>query len=263
MTDDWRVTDLTAIAHWLRSTKRHRRLVGLIDRAAAAGTIREDLSEAGRCLDEIERLQAGRDEPEPEVDQREVTVTGALFSHAVVLYARATFTSSEQRRALLGEDHLSPELRAAHRSVKRLRNAGVAHYGRGDHLDDGPLVREAVVFTFWREADHVREQVNVLSTRAQHKVGVQRQLRELIQAQLDQLARSEQTYLLAVRAELERAVRADHELGRALPRHPFDPYAFCATPAAALRLASGLQRGVIDDHSYAASVLPADTSDGI
>lgn len=258
---DWHVTDLTAIAGSLRPTERHRRLVGLIDRAAAAGTIREDLTEAGRCLDEIERLQAGRNEPEPEVDAREVTVSGALFSHAVVLYARATFTSSEQRKALLGEDHLSPELRTAHRAVKKLRNAGVAHYGRGEHLADGPLVREAVVFTFWREEGHVREQVNVLSTRAQLKIGIQRQLRDLIRAQLARLALSEQEYLTAVRDELERAVRADHELGRALPRFPFDAYAFCTTPDAALRLVVGLQRGIIDDHSYAASVPSADDGD--
>lgn len=254
MTGNWRVTDLTAIADRLRATKRHRKLVGLIDRAAAAGTIREDLAEAGRCLDEIERLQAERDEPEDEVDPREVTVTGALFSHAVVLYARATFTASEQRRGLLGEDHLSPELRVAHRAVKKLRNAGIAHYCRGEHLVDGPLVREAVVFTFWRDDDHVREQVNVLSTRAQHKVTVQRQLQELIRAQLARLALSEQEYLTTVRDELERAVRANPELGRALPKHPSDPYAFCATDQAALRLATGLQRGVIGDHSYAAGV---------
>lgn len=60
----WHVTDLSAIAAWLRSTKRHRRLVGMIDRAAAAGTIREDLREAQRCLGEIERIQAGREGPE-------------------------------------------------------------------------------------------------------------------------------------------------------------------------------------------------------
>ncbi len=247
-------TDLSAIATWLRQTKRHKRLVGLIDRAAAAGTIREDLAEAGRCLDEIEQLQAGRDEPEVEVGQREVTITGALFSHAVVLYARATFTSSKQRQTLLGEDHLSPALRAAHQAVKKLRNAGVAHYGRGEHLVGGPLVREAVVFTFCRDQDHVCEHVNVISTRAQLKVDIQRHLRELVWAQLDRLALSEQDYLTAVRGELERAVRADDALGRALPRFPFDVDAFCATPEAALRLAAGLQRGVIDNHSYAVVV---------
>ena len=260
MTHDWRVTDLSALADRLRKTKRHKKLVGLIARAAAAGTIREDLLEADRCLEAIERLQAGRDQSEAEVDAREVTVTGALFSHAVVLYGRATFTSSEERRGLLGEDHLSGPLRAAHRTIKKLRNTGVAHYGRADHLSDGPLVREAVVFTFWRTDGNVREQVNVLSTRAQHKVSVQRQLQNLIRAQLDRLALSEQDYLTAVRDELENAVKADRDLGRMLPTLPFDPYAFCASPEAALKLAVSLQRGEIGNHSYAVGV--PETVDG-
>jgi len=103
----------------------------------------------------------------------------------------------------------------------------------------------------------LREQMNVVSTRAAHKTGVQRQLHELIQAQLDHLATSEQDILGAVRGELECAVRSDGQLGHALPRFPFDPYAFCATAEAAMRLATGLQRGVIDEHSYAADVPPS------
>lgn len=261
MTPDWRVTDLSALADRLRKTKRHKKLVGLIDRAAAAGTIREDLLEAERCLEEIERLQAGRDQSEAEVNAREVTITGALFSHAVVLYGRATFTASEERRGLLGEDHLSVPLRTAHRAIKKLRNSGVAHYGRAEHLPDGPLVREAVVFTFWRTDGHVRDQVNILSTRAQHKVSVQRQLQSLIRAQLDRLALSEQEYLTSVRDELEMAVRADSNLGRMLPTLPFDPYAFCASPEAALKLAVSLQRGELGDHSYAVGV-PDTLDDG-
>lgn len=225
--------------------------MGLIDRAAAAGTIREDLLEADRCLEEIERIQAGRDQSEAEVDSREVTITGALFSHAVVLYGRATFTSSEERRGLLGEDHLSAPLRAAHRVIKKLRNSGVAHYGRGEHLPNGPLVREAVVFSFWRSEGRVKDQVNVLSTRAQHKVSVERQLQELVRAQLNRLARSEQDYLTAVREELENAVKADGDLGRMLPTLPFDPYAFCASPEAALKLAISLQQGELHHHNYA------------
>lgn len=261
MTHDWRVTDLSALADRLRKTKRHKKLVGLIARAAAAGTIREDLLEAERCLEEIERIQAGRNQSEAEVDAREVTITGALFSHAVVLYGRATFTSSEERRGLPGEDHLTVPLRAAHRAIKKLRNSGIAHYGRAEHLPDGPLVREAVVYTFWRTDGHVRDQVNVLSTRAQHKVSVQRQLKGLVRAQLDHLALSQQDYLTAVREELETAVKADSDLGRMLPTLPFDPYAFCASPEAALKLAVNLQRGELGNHSYAVGI-PDAVADG-
>lgn len=186
-----------------------------------------------------------------------MTVAGALSSHAVVLYARATFSSSRQRKGILSDDYLTSDLRDAHLTLKTLRNSDIAHYGRGEHLEEGPLVREAVLFTFWRGNGRVREQINVVSTRAAHKTGVQRQLHELIQAQLDHLATSEQSILCAVRDELECAVRSDDQLGHALPRFPFDPYAFCATAEAAMQLATGLQRGVIDEHSYAADVSPS------
>ena len=254
MTEVCHTTDLSALAAWLRPTGRHQRLVGLIDKAAAAATIRQDLLEAERCLAEIDQQQAARENGDKAVSEREVTVIGALFSHAVVLYARATFTSSKQRKGILADDYLTPELRAAHRAIKTLRNSDIAHYGRGEHLSDGPLVREAVLFTFWRGSDRVREQMNVLSTRAAHKVGVQRQLRDLLRAQLDRLAASEQDILDAVRDELERAVRSDDQLGHTLPRFPFDAYAFCATADAAFRLAIGLQQGVFDEHSYAADL---------
>jgi len=141
MTDVCRTTDLSAIAAWLRPTGRHMRLVGLIDKAAAAATIRQDLLEAGRCLAEIERQQAACDGGKEDISEHDVTVAGALFSHAVVLYARATFSSSKQRKGILADDYLTSELRDAHLTIKTLRNSDIAHYGRGEHLADGPLVR--------------------------------------------------------------------------------------------------------------------------
>ncbi|MGZ7870378.1 hypothetical protein ACXR8U_32635 (plasmid) [Methylobacterium radiotolerans] len=74
--------------------------------------------------------------------------TGALFTEAVILYARATTTGGD-RPKLLGEAKLTPNQRAVHEEVLRLRNAAVAHFGRGESLPDSPLVREAVVVSLF------------------------------------------------------------------------------------------------------------------
>lgn len=58
----------------------------------------------------------------------------------------------------------------------------------------------------------------------------------------------------ALRAELDAAVKADADLGHALPRFPFDPYSFCGNDEAAFSLAMGLQKGQIDSLAYFVAV---------
>lgn len=253
---DMHSTDLKAVADWLRPQRRHRKLVGLVDRTAALGTICEDLRECGRCLDVIERIQAKHDlaieSPNPRED--EATITGALFSQAIVLYARATAQGGNNRMALLNDTDVPAPLRDAHKRIQKLRSEAIAHYGTGEVLLGTPLVREAVVFSFQRTETGVREQTNILATRAQHKVEIARDLRALITAQLDRIERIKDDELGALRAELEAALKADADLGHALPRFPFDPYSFCGNDEAAITLAMGLQKGQIDPLVYFVAV---------
>jgi hypothetical protein len=249
-------TDLKALADWLRPQRRHKKLVGLVDRTAALGTISEDLRECGRCLDVIERIQDKHDlaieSPTPRED--ETTITGALFSQAIILYARATAQGGNNRMALLNDTDVPVSLRAAHKRIQNLRSEAIAHYGTGESLLGTPLVCEAVVFSFQRTETGIREQTNILSTRAHHKVDVADELRMLVTAQLDRIERIKDEELGALRAELEAAVKADPDLGHALPHFPFDPYAFCGTDEAALSLAMGLQKGQIDPLAYVVAV---------
>jgi hypothetical protein len=222
---DMHSTDLKAVADWLRPQRRHRKLVGLVDRTAALGTICEDLRECGRCLDVIERIQAKHDlaieSPNPRED--EATITGALFSQAIVLYARATAQGGNNRMALLNDTDVPAPLRDAHKRIQKLRSEVIAHYGTGEVLLGTPLVREAVVFSFQRTETGVREQTNILATRAQHKVEITRDLRALITAQLDRIERIKDDELGALRAELEAAVKADADLGMRFRDFPSTP----------------------------------------
>lgn len=248
-------TDLKALTEWLRPQRRHMKLVGLVDRITALGTISEDLRECGRCLDVIERMQ---DQSRPAKDslarEDESTITGALFSQAIILYARATAQGGSKRMALLNDNDVPAPLRATHKRIQKLRSEAIAHYGTGETSLGTPLVREAVVFSFQRTETGVREQTNILTTRIQHKVDVAHQLRTLVAAQLDRIERIKDSELGAVRAELEAAVKADSALGHALPQFPFDPYAFCGTDEAAFSLAMGLQKGHIEPLAYAVAV---------
>lgn len=251
-----RHTDLKALAEWLRPQGRHKKLVGLVDRTAALGTISEDLRECGRCLDVIERLQ-GRLELEAETAlsrEDEATIAGALFSQAIILYARATAQGGNNRMALLHDKTVPAHLQDAHKRIQNLRSEAIAHYGTGEDALGTPLVREAVVFSFQYTQIGVREQTNILATRAQHKVEVAHDLKMLVTAQLDRIERIKESELGALRAELEAAVKDDPDLGHALPKFPFDPYSFCGTEEAALSLAMGLQKGKIDPLTYAVTV---------
>jgi hypothetical protein len=133
--------DLTSLARHLRDSGRHAALVKAIDRAAAAGSIREDLRTALDALRQIVDIQ-DRSVSEPSENSRhdETVRTGALFTQAVVLYARATETQGD-RPKLLGEAKLDTDQRATHDEVMDVRNKVIAHFGRGESLFDGPLVK--------------------------------------------------------------------------------------------------------------------------
>ncbi|MBY0284898.1 MAG: hypothetical protein K2W81_13180, partial [Sphingomonas sp.] len=207
-------TDLKALADWLRPQRRHLKFVGLVDRVAALGTISEDLRECGRCLNVIERMQDRNDLAKEKLSREDdATITGALFSQAIILYARATAQGGNNRMALLNDSDVPASLRATHKRIQKLRSEAIAHYGTGEKLLGTPLVREAVVFSFQRTETGVREQTNILTTRAQHKVDVSHQLRTLVAAQLDRIERIKDAELGALRAELEAAVKADTNLG--------------------------------------------------
>ena len=87
--------DLIRVARQLKSIDRHPALVKAIERAAAAGSIREDLRSALASLNQIVQIQDHSDvDPYNTPDWfNETTITGGLFVQAVVLYARATATS--------------------------------------------------------------------------------------------------------------------------------------------------------------------------
>ncbi len=131
----------------LAAAGRHAPLVRAIERAAALGSIREDLRTALASLRLIETMQASEERSEVRQLNDQTTIAGALFTQAIILYARATI-SSGKRPSLLNERGLSDEELATHNEVRLMRNGVIGHFGRGDDLEGGPVVREAVIVSF-------------------------------------------------------------------------------------------------------------------
>jgi len=247
--------DLASLARHLRSADRHPALAKAIEHAAAAGSIREDLRSARESLDQIVRIQDASDAEAANTSDwfNETTVTGALFVQAIVLYARATATRGD-RKPLLGEAKLTEEQRATHDEAMDYRNKAIAHFGHGEDFADGPLVKEAVVLSLYNDKGRPKKQIAAYTTRAQHKVAFSARLARLVEVRLAEVDARYQALFDAADAELERAVKADPGLGRALPGFDFDIDRFCASSEAAARMRAQLDAEPIADMDYAVRV---------
>ncbi|HWV60385.1 MAG TPA: hypothetical protein VN034_07010 [Sphingopyxis sp.] len=234
----------------LAAAGRHVPLVRAIERAAAVGSIREDLRTALAALRLIENMQAEQERGEVKQLNDQTTITGALFTQAIILYARATI-SSGKRPSLLNERGLSDEELATHNEVRLMRNSVIGHFGRGDDLEGGPVVREAVIVSFTRS----QRQIGVYTVRAQHKVILAQRLALLLERRLAQIAERQDAIFDSVQRLLSEALQSDRTLGPLLLRYPFDADAFCGNSDAARNLRAQLEAGELQDMDYVVSAV--------
>lgn len=135
--------DLIALAALLEKKTKYKGLAHKIKLVASAGSAFQDLKHAQEAMHLLHEYQSA---PSPrKAEPRESTSVGALFAHAVILYSRATTTRTPQRLQWFGEAKLTPGEREWHRQIIRYRDEVVAHYGRGEHLKEGPSVKDVLV----------------------------------------------------------------------------------------------------------------------
>lgn len=246
--------DLTSLARSLRASGRHPGLVKAIDRAAAAGSIREDLRTAHGSLRQIVAIQdRSSAEGNGGALRDETLLTGALFTHALVLYARATETQGD-RPKLLGEAKLDANQRATHDEAMDLRNKVIAHFGRGEALLDGPLVKEAVVLSLYLDGDRRKTRIGTYTTRAAHKVAFSGRLAVLLETRLSEITTRYQHLFDTANSELDAAGKADPDLAQDVRRFEFDVDAFSASPEAAEHLRAQLDDDIGQDIDYTVRV---------
>jgi hypothetical protein len=246
--------DLVRLARDLQAERRHPGLVEAVERAAAIGTTRDDLRVALASLEHIARIQDARTNGgAPTIDAHDTLIMGALFTQAVILYARAT-TTKGARRKLLGEARLSASDRATHKEAMRLRDEAIAHFGRGEGLAEGPIAREAVLFSLFAGEGRQGIQVGTYTVRAQHKVAFSARLAALLKTRLGEIMARAQPLFDAVRDAFEEAGAEDPALRAAIGDYVFDVEAFCASPEAARQMRAELDAGFVTDRDYAVSV---------
>lgn len=122
------VFNLTALSERLFAEGRLKPLAGKIQRAQDLASLHADLLMAIETLDALGALTAT---PASENDFARHATEAALMSHAVVLYARATKTKSEERKDFDLEPRFSAEQKVVHQELVDLRNMAIAHFGSG------------------------------------------------------------------------------------------------------------------------------------
>lgn len=250
--------DLVALGVELTKRGDHKALVSAIQRAADIGSIRDDLRQFASSL-RIIREMGDRAMDRPEIlegEDDESIIVGALFTNAVILYARATFAS--ENRMSLGDEILSSPNKATHDEVKVLRNTTIAHFGLGESAKEGPIVREAVIRSF----NQKQYRYGVYTTRAHHRVKLGVRMEQLIVARLDQVANKQQKLLDIVETQLNAALTADGQLGHLLPKFRFDADRFCASPTAANHMRAALATNDVGDANFTTAVPKPDASQG-
>jgi hypothetical protein len=120
--------DLGALARYLVSERKHLKLAGAIEGVIACHSLQSDLVIASETLDELEAVIATRSGSDSATLR---SVEQALLSSAIVLYARATKTTSRQRKVFDPRSKFTAAQLIVHQELCDLRDDAIAHFGSG------------------------------------------------------------------------------------------------------------------------------------
>ncbi|WP_290937489.1 hypothetical protein [Hyphomonas sp.] len=119
--------NLTALSDRLFAEKRLLSLAGKIRRAQHLGSMHADLVMAAESLDALEELYS----QSPSDDFSRQITEFALLSNALLLYARATKTTSKERGSFDLLSRFSADEKVVHQELVDLRDHAIAHFGSG------------------------------------------------------------------------------------------------------------------------------------
>lgn len=244
--------DLCHVQRHVSQVGKHPKLAKAIRKAASAGTIDQDLKTARSSLEQIALIQdysGGRIGSLPG-GLDESLLTGALFDRAIVLYARATSTKGD-RFPLLGEAKLNQASKATHDEAMAYRNRVIAHFGRGENLEDGVMANEAVIWRVFDDGGKQPREVVALSIRAQNKAAFAGRLAALVEVRIDEIAQRMQALFEEVDEQFLASLLNDPELKQFLPSFEFDEEQFCPSPETAEELRAYTSKGEFPDVTFA------------
>ena len=206
--------DLGAFGQAIERESSRRRLGGMIRRLISLHSLNADLDTAAdtfRILLELSATPATGD------DTERLTLESALIQNAIVLYARATKSTSRERAGFDIRSRLSTAEREAHGEICDLRDQAVAHFGSGGSYK-GQWKTETAIFQM--EEDGFR--LGVVARR----VAFDRKLMERMDAQISRareiLAEAYRAHLDLLEKEFARILDTDMRFARRLRNYPLD-----------------------------------------
>ncbi len=211
-------------------------LAGTIRRARELHSLTSDLVMAVESLDALDALLKAVTEAQ---DFGRMITANALLVNALILYARATKTSSDERRGFDLTSRFSPEQRAVHKELCDLRDCAIAHFGSGGSYN-GIWQAERVILQF-RGAESKpavatrRKAVDTsLATRARRQIELARDLlRALSEEQIEKIT-----------DEISQTLLRDPDFfDNEIVRHPLNFDIFMASPDAANLARASFDRG--------------------
>lgn len=237
--------DLGAFARAVGRDGAHERLAGMIRRLISLHSLHTDLESAADALRALAALSAAPARPD---DRERLTLESALLENAIVLYARATKSTSRERAGFDIRSRLSPAERQAHAEICDLRDEAVAHFGSGGSYR-GQWKAKAAVFQM--EEDGFR--IGVVARR----LAFDRDLLERMEAQIGRaraiLGQAYEAQLDLLTTEFARLLDMDMPFARRLRDHPLDLAAWLGSPRLAGEvLARQRHKGTIFRHRHRA-----------
>lgn len=229
--------NLTALADRLVADKQRRPLAEKIRRARDLHSLSADLAMALESLDALDALLKT---PTKTEDLQKIITESALLNNALVLYVRATKTTSQERGGFDLRSRLSEAEKATHKELSDLRDQAIAHFGSGGSYT-GEWQAELVILQFKGEDAKpgvvTRRQTvdRKLAKRARKQIEVTHAL--LHDLSLEKLGE--------VTDGINKAVAEDPEFYREIIRHPLNLDIFLASSHAGEVARSSLDQGYV------------------
>lgn len=234
--------NLTALSERLFAEGRLKPLAGKIQRAQNLASLHADTVMARECLDALDALLAVT----PADNDLSKSITEAsLLSNAVMLYARATKTKSDERKDFDLRDRFSPEQKIAHQELCDLRDKAIAHFGSG-----GSYAGEWQVELVVLDVTDGGARVGVATRRKTLDKGLMRRARAQIEVASALLRDLSREHIDEATDELNKLAEEDIDLiNKEIHQHPLNLPIVLTSPdavaAARMANAGGYAKGVV------------------
>lgn len=227
--------NLTALADRLFAEKRLLPLAHKIRRARDLHSLSADLAMALESLDALDVLLKAPTAPD---DLATIITESALLNNALVLYVRATKTTSQERGGFDLSSRFSEDERFTHKELSDLRDHAIAHFGSGGSYK-GEWQAEVVVLQFKGEDSKPGVVTRRKTVDRKLAMRVRKQI-EVAHALLRALSLER---LGEVSDELNKALAENAEFHREVSRHPLNLDIFLASPDAGEGARSSFDQG--------------------